>query len=89
LVTILDDIQAKAKAEKLKKAVFPTAGMSTIQSADNMMETVPEEAIDSMGMSVVDNGELAPRFDLRLALLGRTFSGKKTISKKMQDHLGG
>lgn len=54
-----------------------------------MMETVPEEAIDSMGMSVVDNGELAPRFDLRLALLGRTFSGKKTISKKMQDHLGG
>jgi len=85
----LDDIQARAKAEKLKKAVFPTAGMSTIQSAENMMETVPEEAIDSMGMSVVDNGELAPRFDLRLALLGRTFSGKKTISKKMQEHLGG
>jgi hypothetical protein len=46
-----------------------------------MMETVAEETIGN-GMSVIGD-ELAPRFDLRLSILGRVFSGKKTISKKL------
>ena len=83
-MSLLEDIQAKAKAEKNKKAMFPTGTISQ----DHLMETVPEETVGAAGVSQV-NGALAPRFDLRLSLLGRTFSGKKTISKRLQEVIGG
>lgn len=91
----LADINPKLWKELLNKnSIELPPGMNAIQSneglatiVDGIKHRIQQKALRDI--PAVEPREVPNDFVLRLAILGRAFSGKKTVAKQIQDQYGG